>query len=69
MYMRSRINALPPRLREPVFLYFFQDMRQREIATHLNLTAVNVRKRLQHARDLLRIQITPYLRGENDVVW
>jgi RNA polymerase sigma-70 factor (ECF subfamily) len=58
MYMRHRIDILPPRLREPIILYFFQDMSQREIALHLNLTAANVRKRLQHARQLLRTQIT-----------
>lgn len=67
LYLRSRINALPLRLREPAILYFFQEMRQREIASHLNLTDVNVRKRLQHARELLRMEIAPYLRGENGV--
>jgi RNA polymerase sigma factor (sigma-70 family) len=69
MYMRSRIDALPPRLREPVILYFFQDMRHREIASHLNLTTANVRKRLQHARNLLRTQMTPYFQEEKMVVW
>ena len=69
MYMRNRINILPPRLREPIILYFFQDMSQREIASHLNLTAANVRKRLQHARHLLRTHVTPYLREEHDMVW
>jgi RNA polymerase sigma factor (sigma-70 family) len=69
MYMRHRIDILPPRLREPIMLYFFQDMSQREIALHLNLTAANVRKRLQHARQLLRTQITPNWREAHGVVW
>jgi RNA polymerase sigma factor (sigma-70 family) len=69
MYMRSRINALPPRLREPVILYFFQEMCQSDIAASLHISPENVRKRLQHARALLRQQLVPYLQGEPGSLW
>lgn len=60
-YVRGSVDQLPPQLREPLALYFFQDMSQRDIATHLNLSHDNVRKRLQHGRAMLKTQMAPYL--------
>jgi RNA polymerase sigma factor (sigma-70 family) len=66
MHIRTLIEALPDRLKEPLKLHFFQGMRQRDIAQYLNISHDNVRKRLQQARDILRGQLAPYLRGEHD---
>jgi RNA polymerase sigma factor (sigma-70 family) len=69
-YVRGSVDRLPPQLREPLVLYFFQDMSQRDIATHLSLSHDNVRKRLQHARAALHTQIAPYLvQGDSRSVW
>lgn len=65
-HVRTLIEALPNRLSEPLSLYFFQGMQQREIAACLNLSYDNVRKRLQQGRDILRGQLAEYLSGEND---
>jgi RNA polymerase sigma-70 factor (ECF subfamily) len=64
MYIRQSIHTLPPRLREPVLLYFYGEMSQQDIARRLNLSHANVRKRLQHARALLRSRLTLYLQGD-----
>ena len=65
MYVRCNINRLPPQLREPLILYFFGNMPQRDIATHLNLSHEVVRKRLQNAKAILHDQMVPYLeRGD-----
>lgn len=61
MYILHGIRTLPPRLREPVILYFYGDMSQHDIATRLHLSPANVRKRLQHARAKLRTQLTSYV--------
>jgi RNA polymerase sigma-70 factor (ECF subfamily) len=67
MHIRTLITALPDRLKEPLKLYFFQGMRQRDIALYLNLSHDNVRKRLQQGRDILRGQLARYLSGEYDM--
>src|SRR5262249_28690496 len=48
------VNDLPPRLREPFALRFFQEMAYGDIAARLILSTDNVRKRIQQARDILR---------------
>jgi RNA polymerase sigma-70 factor (ECF subfamily) len=48
------VKDLPPRLREPFVLRFFQEMAYEDIAARLILSTDNVRKRIQQARDLLR---------------
>jgi RNA polymerase sigma-70 factor (ECF subfamily) len=53
-YVCDVINDLPPRLREPFALRFFQEMAYCDIAERLILTTDNVRKRIQQARDILR---------------
>ncbi len=51
------IDGLPPRLREPSRLRFFDELPYRDIASQLNLTPENVRKRLQQARALLQASL------------
>jgi RNA polymerase sigma-70 factor (ECF subfamily) len=53
-YVCGVVNDLPPRLREPFALRFFQEMAYCDIAARLILTTDNVRKRIQQARDILR---------------
>jgi RNA polymerase sigma factor (sigma-70 family) len=53
-YVFGVVNDLPPRLREPFALRFFQEMDYGDIAEQLILTSDNVRKRIQQARDILR---------------
>jgi len=53
------VNDLPPRLREPFALRFFQEMAYGDIAERLILTTDNVRKRIQQARDILKQRLVP----------
>lgn len=64
-YLRRAIERLPPRLCPPLVLFYFHGMSHQDIATHLNLSATNVRKRLQQARDILREQLRLYLFSAN----
>ena len=65
MCVRRHVNCLPPPLREPLVLHFFEHLSQREVAARLNLSYDVVRKRLQHARKILHDWMTPYLeRGD-----
>ena len=50
----NAIDDLPLRLREPFVLRFFQEMAYGDIAEKLTLSAENVRKRIQQARDILK---------------
>lgn len=59
----SAVESLPPRLREPFVLRFFQEMDYREIAECLILSTDNVRKRIQQARDILRAELNRFLQG------
>ena len=58
--IRRAISELPPRLQTTAALYFLQDVNCPDIATRLGLSPANVRKRLQHARELLRVRISAY---------
>lgn len=51
---RRRVERLPPELREPFVLQFYQELPCEEIAARLGLSMANVRKRLQLARAFLR---------------
>jgi RNA polymerase sigma factor (sigma-70 family) len=51
---RRRVERLPPELREPFVLQFYQELPCDEIAARLGLSMANVRKRLQLARAFLR---------------
>jgi RNA polymerase sigma factor (sigma-70 family) len=66
-YLHSTIHTLPPRLREPVMLYYVHGMPHRDIAARLRLSPENVRKRLQQARQALREKMAPYLSGETEM--
>ena len=59
----NAVDGLPPRLREPFVLRFFQEMEYREIAECLILSPANVRKRIQQARDILRQELNSFLQG------
>lgn len=53
-HLCDAVDDLPPRLREPFVLRFFQEMAYRDIAERLILSKENVRKRIQQARGILR---------------
>jgi len=48
------VNALPPRQRELIYLYYYADMKTEEIAALYNCPGVNIRKTLHVARNTLR---------------
>jgi len=55
--IRECIDALPPNLRKPIEMRFLENMSYADIARHLQLTNCNVRKRVQQAKDLLRVSL------------
>lgn len=59
-YINSAIDSLPRNLREPFNLRFFEQMPYQEIAKALTLSIVNVRKRIQKARAILRERLNDY---------
>jgi RNA polymerase sigma-70 factor (ECF subfamily) len=61
---QDRIQSLPPRLRGVAELHLLRDTPYSEIADLLSLTEVNVRKRMQEARGLLREHLLAYLGGD-----
>ena len=65
MQLQHAIAHLPPRLREPFVLRVVEGVPCREIAQQLALTPANVRKRVQHARTLLRAELYAYLSSDN----
>lgn len=58
--INSAINSLPSNLREPFNMRFFEQMPYQEIAKVLTLSIVNVRKRIQKARAILRERLNDY---------
>lgn len=63
--LHQAIATLPERLQKPLWLYLQEDLAPRDIARQLNLSPENVRKRLQQARALLRIQLAYYIQHES----
>ena len=57
-----RVMQLPPKLREVIVLYYYQDMNMVEIAKTLGLAQSTVTTRLKRAREKLR----EVLEGEED---
>lgn len=62
--IRDRIQNLPSRLRNVAELHLLGEMPYSEVADLLALTEVNVRKRMQEARALLREHLHAYLEGD-----
>ena len=48
------ILRLPPRYKDVILLYYYQDMNQEEIAEALQTSVSSVSRRLKHAREKLR---------------
>lgn len=65
--VRDRIDSLPPRLRRVAELHLLQEIPYSEIADLLALTEVNVRKRMQNARTLLREPLQAYRGGDASI--
>ena len=63
MYVRRAIAQLPPRLRDAFILHYYRELSHREIAKRLDISRNNADKRLQQAREILRIQLQGYLSG------
>ena len=55
--LTQAIVALPPKLREIVLLYYYQDMSLRTCANVLGIFAPTATRRLQQAQKKLRIQL------------
>jgi RNA polymerase sigma factor (sigma-70 family) len=55
--IHGAIGNLPPRLYETAKLRLIRDLSYREIATQLNLSPENTRKRMEQARCLLRTSL------------
>jgi predicted DNA-binding protein YlxM (UPF0122 family) len=62
------IDDLPKRLRETFVLYFEKQYSYQEIATELNISYPNVRKRISQARNILRERYEEYKRQEEIVI-
>jgi RNA polymerase sigma factor (sigma-70 family) len=62
-FIRVCIEEMPPRLRSVAEPYLLRDQRYAEIALQLEITEVNVRKRMQEARAYLRECLRDYLEG------
>ena len=58
--VHAALKKLPKELREVTILYFFQELKQREIAKILNITLPLVKYRIKRAKELL----AGYLREE-----
>lgn len=65
-YLNKAIESLPPRLRDPFILRYFQNKSCQDISKQLTLSEENVWKRVQQARTILRNQLNKYLTGEDD---
>lgn len=62
--IQDRIQKLPPRLKGVAELHLLREKPYSEIADLLSITEVNVRKRMQQARALLREHLQAYLQGD-----
>lgn len=64
---QDRIQNLPPRLRKVAELHLLREIPYSELADLLSLTEVNVRKRMQEARALLREHLLSYMKGDTGI--
>lgn len=58
----SALKSLPPKLRSPLYLFYFEDMKTKDIARILKTTDSGVRMRLSRGREKLK----EILLGGND---
>ena len=65
MYVHRAIAQLPPKLRDAFILHYYRELSHREIAKTLGISKDNTYKRLQQAREILRIQLQGYLSGSD----
>lgn len=62
----SHISKLPERLRDTAYFHFIRELSYTEIATKLSITTENARKRVQCARERLRLPLNEYLTGASE---
>jgi RNA polymerase sigma-70 factor (ECF subfamily) len=62
--IRASVAALPESLREPLFLYYYEDRSLGEVAKALSISRLAARKRLERARSLLRERLWRSLRED-----
>ncbi len=67
VYLRYKIESLPPRLRYPFILHYCQKKSYRSIAKQLFLTEESVRKRVQKAQSILQQHFNKYFAGEDEI--
>ncbi|HIK10585.1 MAG TPA: sigma-70 family RNA polymerase sigma factor [Oscillatoriaceae cyanobacterium M33_DOE_052] len=60
LFLKNAIQQLPPRLKETLVLFFYEEKSYQEIATELNISYDNVRQRISQARAILRLQLQEY---------
>lgn len=60
IYLRYCIEDLPLRLRQPVVMFYYQEMSYADIAKKLIISQDNLGKRLQQARQILKTQLKQY---------
>ncbi len=60
------ISQLPERLRDTAYYHFIRELSYTEIAAKLSITTENVRKRVQCAREKLRLPLNQYLAGASE---
>lgn len=61
--LRHALTQLPQRLRRTAELHLVREMSYRDIARELCITEVNVRKRMQHTREVIRRMIVAHAHG------
>lgn len=61
--LSQAVMALPPKLKEIVLLYYYQDMNLRSCAQALNISAPTATRRLQQAQARLKLEFKHIERG------
>lgn len=62
-YLRYCIDALPDKLRDVLILSYYQNLSQADIGKKLSISQNNVAKRLQKARQILKLNLSQYCSG------
>lgn len=62
-FLLAEVERLPPRLRGAMFTYM-DSGEYVEVVERFGITDVNARKRVQQAREILRVRLADYLRGK-----